>query len=124
MSIKPLNERLDELSTVEQDVAALPPESEPLDPTALTDQNPEFEPTQVAGFESMIRRAVKKAPKRTERPILPEGTETGKIGPYSVIKEAKPAQAEAIEKATPTMPTTGKPSEYKLATNEAALYGS
>jgi len=40
MSIKPLNERLDELSTVEQDVAALPPESKPLDPVALTDQNP------------------------------------------------------------------------------------
>jgi len=110
MSIKPLNERLDELSTVEQDVAALPPESEPLDPVALTDQNPEFEPTQVAGLTGMHREAVKKAPKRPQRPILPEGTETGKIGPYSVIKEAKPAQAEAIEKATPTMPTTGKPS--------------
>ncbi len=110
MSIKPLNERLDELSTVEQDVAALPPESEPVDPVALTDQNPEFEPTLVAGFKGMIREAVRKAPKRTERPILPEGTETGKIGPYSVIKDAKPAQAEAIEKATPAMPTTGKPS--------------
>ena len=110
MSIKPLNERLDELSTVEQDVAALPPESEPLDPTALTDQNPEFEPTLVAGFKGMLRETIKRAPKRTERPILPEGTETGKIGPYSVIKDAKPAQAEAIEKATPTMPTTGKPS--------------
>jgi hypothetical protein len=110
MSIKPLNERLDELSTVEQDVAALPPESEPLDPTTLTDQNPEFEPTLVAGFKGMLRETIKRAPKRTERPILPEGTETGKIGPYSVIKDAKPAQAEAIEKATPTMPTTGKPS--------------
>jgi hypothetical protein len=61
MSIKPLNERLDELSTVEQDVAALPPESEPVDPVELTDQNPEFEPTLVAGFKGMLREAVKRA---------------------------------------------------------------
>jgi hypothetical protein len=110
MFTKPLDQRLNELSSVEQDVAALPPENEPIDPTALTDQTQEFEPTQVASLTGMLRKAVKKAPKRTERPILPEGTDTGKIGPYSVIKEATPEQAQAIIETTPAMPTTGKPS--------------
>lgn len=125
MAMKPLTERLDDLSGADKTVAELPVDTEQPDPTALTDQPLEFEPTQVAGFTSMLRKAVKEAPKRTERPILPSGTDTGKVGPYQVIKEATPETAQTVLETAPLMPTTGKPSpstaEVKAGVPETAF---
>jgi hypothetical protein len=110
MAMKPLTERLDDLSGADKTVAELPVGTEQTEPTTLTDQPLEFEPTQVAGFTSMLRKAVKEAPKRTKRPILPSGTDTGAIGPYQVIKDATPETAQTVLETAPSMPTTGKPS--------------
>jgi hypothetical protein len=75
----------------------------------LTDAGQEFEPTQVAGIGTLLRKAVKEAPIRTERPILPEGVAQGKVGTSQVIRETG-AKAEVIVESMPQMPTTGKPS--------------
>ena len=109
MAIKPLNERLDELSTVEQDTAQLPPETQPLEQIALDNAPVEFEPTQVAGIKD-IAEIILKAPKRTKKPVIQEGAAMEKIGPYQVIKDAPQATTEKILEEAPKMPTTGKPS--------------
>lgn len=70
----------------------------------------EFEPTQVAGVGSIIKKAIKKAPLKTDKPIVTPGQEVEKIGPYQVIPEAEPAKAEQILQQAPQMPTAGKPS--------------
>jgi hypothetical protein len=57
----------------------------------------------------MLRKAIKEAPPRTERPILPEGVEQGKVGQSQVIRETG-AKGEVIVESMPQMPTTGKPS--------------
>jgi hypothetical protein len=75
----------------------------------LTDAGQEFEPTQVAGVGSLLRKAVKEAPVRTERPILPEGVDQGRVGQSQVIRETG-AKGEVIVQSAPQMPTTGKPS--------------
>jgi hypothetical protein len=75
----------------------------------LTDAGQEFEPTQVAGVGSLLRKAIKEAPIRTERPILPEGVDQGKVGQSQVIRETG-AKGEVIIESMPQMPTTGKPS--------------
>jgi hypothetical protein len=75
----------------------------------LTDAGQEFEPTQVAGVGSLLRKAIKEAPARTERPILPEGVDQGKVGQSQVIRETG-AKGEVIVESMPQMPTTGKPS--------------
>ena len=109
MSIKPLTERLDELSSAEQEVAQVVPEQVQQDPLVeLTDAGQQFEPTLVAGTFGMIREAVRKAPKRTEKPMISPQADMEKIGPYQVIREDMP-KAEAVLEQAPTAPVSGKP---------------
>lgn len=111
MSIKPLTERLDELSSAEQEVAQVVPEQVQQEPLIeLTDAGQEFEPTLVAGPASLIRKAIKEAPKRTEKPMISPEADMEKIGPYQVIREDK-AKAEAVLEQVPTAPVSGKPPE-------------
>ena len=110
MSIPSLTERLDDLSAADKESAQVVPlETQMQELIPLTDAGQEFEPTQVAGISSLLRKAVKEAPVRTERPILPEGVEQGKVGTSQVIRESG-AKAEVIVESMPQMPTTGKPS--------------
>jgi hypothetical protein len=110
MSIKPLTERLDELSSAEQEVAQVVPQEVQQQPLVeLTDAGQQFEPTQVAGI-SMIRKAIKGAPKRTEKPMISPEADMEKIGPYQVIREDMP-KAEAVLEQAPTAPVSGKPPE-------------
>lgn len=110
MSIPSLTERLDDLSAADKESAqVVPPETRLDELIPLTDAGQEFEPTQVAGIGTLLRKAVKEAPIRTERPILPEGVAQGKVGTSQVIRESG-AKAEVIVESMPQMPTTGKPS--------------
>lgn len=116
MAMKPLNERLDDLSSADKNLDVLPvADGEPKlsDMVQLQSEPPAYEETQVAGRLDVVKEILK-APKRTERKILKEGTETGQVGPYTVIKDAEPKTVEAItEKMTempPEVAITGKPS--------------
>jgi hypothetical protein len=110
MSIPSLTERLDDLSSADKESAQIvPPETRLDELIPLTDAGQEFEPTQVAGPGALLRKALKEAPMRTERPILPEGVEQGKVGQSQVIRETG-AKGEVIVESMPQMPTTGKPS--------------
>jgi hypothetical protein len=111
MALKPLTERLDELSSADQEAEQVLPEQIKLDELIpLTDSGQEFEPTLVAGPASLFKRALKNAPKRTERPVIPKEVDSAEVGPYQMIREADVKTGEAILEAAPTMPTTGKPS--------------
>ena len=111
MALKPLTERLDELSSAEQElVEVTPPEVQLDELIPLTDAGQEFEPTQVAGPGSLIRRAIKEAPKRTEKPMISPEADMEKIGPYQVIREDA-GKAEQVLETAPTAPVTGKPPE-------------
>lgn len=110
MSIPSLTERLDDLSAADKESAQVVPlETQMQELIPLTDAGQEFEPTQVAGIGSLLRKAIKEAPPRTERPILPEGVDQGKVGQAQVIRETG-AKGEVIVESMPQMPTTGKPS--------------
>ena len=110
MSIPSLTERLDDLSSADKESAqVVPPETRLDELIPLTDAGQEFEPTQVAGIGTLLRKAVKEAPVRTERPILPPGVDQGKVGTSQVIRETG-AKGEVIIESMPQMPTTGKPS--------------
>jgi hypothetical protein len=110
MSIPSLTERLDDLSSADKESEQVVPlETQVQELIPLTDAGQEFEPTQVAGVGSLLRKAVKEAPIRTERPILPEGVDQGKVGQSQVIRETG-AKGEVIIQSAPQMPTTGKPS--------------
>ena len=114
MSIPSLTDRLDSLSAADKESAqVVPPETRLDELIPLTDAGQEFEPTQVAGpidgIGSLLRKAVKEAPVRTERPILPPGVDQGKVGTSQVIRETG-AKGEVIIESMPQMPTTGKPS--------------
>jgi hypothetical protein len=110
MSIPSLTERLDSLSAADKESAqVVPPETRLDELIPLTDAGQEFEPTQVAGPFGLLRKTLKEAPLRTERPILPEGVAQGKVGTSQVIRETG-AKGEVIIESMPQMPTTGKPS--------------
>ena len=110
MSIPSLTERLDDLSAADKESAqVVPPETRLDELIPLTDAGQEFEPTQVAGPFGLLRKTLKEAPLRTERPILPEGVAQGKVGTSQVIRETG-AKGEVIIESMPQMPTTGKPS--------------
>ena len=110
MSIPSLTERLDDLSSADKESAQIvPPETRLDELIPLTDAGQEFEPTQVAGPGALLRKALKEAPMRTERPILPPGVDQGKVGQSQVIRETG-AKGEVIVESMPQMPTTGKPS--------------
>lgn len=113
MSIKPIDERLDELAGVEkavaEDKAALGNEiiAEPIE---YTTEPVEFEGEKVASLFGAVRGAIKSAPKRTEVPVTQPGATVEKVGPYQVVPNAEPAKAEQILQTAPTMPAAGKPS--------------
>ena len=110
MSIPSLTERLDDLSAADKESQqVVPPETRLDELIPLTDAGQEFEPTQVAGVGGLLRKAIKEAPVRTERPILPPGVDQGKVGQSQVIRETG-AKGEVIVESMPQMPTTGKPS--------------
>jgi hypothetical protein len=115
MSIPSLTDRLDSLSAADKESAqVVPPETRLDELIPLTDAGQEFEPVQVASLREkaiggLLRKAVKEAPVRTERPILPPGVDQGKVGTSQVIRETG-AKGEVIIESMPQMPTTGKPS--------------
>ena len=115
MAIKPLEDRLDELSSVSQDVTdiEMTAPADPLpEPIEYTQDEQAFEPVQTAGLiDKAIKGALKKAPKKTEVPIIPKGEDSGTVGPYQVVPEATPAKAAEVEALTPAMPVEGKPPE-------------
>jgi len=117
MAMKPLTERLDDLAGAEKNLDVLPVGEEQPNLSELVgieSEPPVFEEVQVAGGRMDVIKEILKAPKRTERKILEKGTETGQVGPYTVIKDAEPKTVEAItEKMTempPEVPISGKPS--------------
>jgi hypothetical protein len=114
MSIPSLTERLDDLSAADKESAQVVPlETQMQELIPLTDAGQQFESVQVAGpiegLGSLLRKAVKETPVRTERPILPQGVDQGKVGQSQVIRETG-AKGEVIIESMPQMPTTGKPS--------------
>lgn len=114
MAMKPLDERLNELSGVEQDVAQnVPQEMQLKDLVPLNNEQPEFEEIQVAGRMDVIKEILK-APKRTKKPLIQEGADVEKVGPYQVIKETQPQKVEEVTQRmtelAPETPITGKPS--------------
>lgn len=111
MTVPSLTDRIDQLAGADKESAEVVPVADQMQELVpLTDAGQGFEPTQVAGPASLIKSAVKAAPKRTERLII-EGDKTlEKIGPYTTIKDAKPETAKVIVESMPQMPTTGKPS--------------
>jgi hypothetical protein len=118
MSIKPLTERLDELSSAEQEKVQVVPEQVQQDPLIeLTDAGQEFEPTLVAGPGALIRKAIKEAPKRTEKPMISPEVDVEKVGPYQVIREDASKAQEVLER-TADAPVTGKPPEVAFNLNQ------
>jgi len=113
MAMKPLGERLDELSSVEKDVAEIQAQqpNEPLpEPIEYTQAEPSFEPVDVAGLPlGVLKGVIKKAPKREIKP--PEGA----IGPYQTIPNAPVEVVEKVEREManipPEVPMEGKPPE-------------
>ena len=112
MSIKPLNERLDELDSAEKDVAELPMKiSATEDSFPSADEPPQFEPVQVAGLKDLKNLGnIFKPSKKSERPLIKPGKEQETVGPYQVMPEATPEKVEKILEEAPSMPVTGKPS--------------
>jgi hypothetical protein len=110
MAFKPLTERLDELSSAEQEVEQVAPPEVQLDQLIPLENNgQEFEPTLVAGPLKFIE-AVKKAPKRTEKPMISPKADMEKVGPYQVIREDA-GKAQQVLETAPTAPVAGKPPE-------------
>jgi hypothetical protein len=110
MAFKPLTERLDELSSAEQEVEQVAPPEVQLDQLIPLENNgQEFEPTLVAGPLKFIE-AIKKAPKRTEKPMISPKADMEKVGPYQVIREDA-GKAQQVLETAPTAPITGKPPE-------------
>jgi hypothetical protein len=113
MAMQPLDERLDELSSVTQDMAdiqATQP-AEPLpEPIEYTQEPQAFEPVEVAGLPlGTLKDIIKKAPKREIKP--PEG----KVGPYQTIPDAPQEVVDQVNRQLsdlpPETPMVGKPPE-------------
>jgi|688.fasta_scaffold02514_2 hypothetical protein len=110
MAFKPLTERLDELSSAEQEVEQVAPPEVQLDQLIPLENNgQEFEPTLVAGPLKFVE-AIKKAPKRTEKPMISPKADMEKVGPYQVIREDA-GKAQQVLETAPTAPVAGKPPE-------------
>jgi hypothetical protein len=113
MAIKPLGERLDELSSAEREVEqiAVSQPGEPLpQPIEYETEPASFEPVQVAGVGKLIREAVRKAVKKTDRPIIDPQKEIDQVGPYQVVPEATAEKANEVQTKALEMPTEGVPS--------------
>jgi hypothetical protein len=113
MAMQPLEQRLDELSSVEKDVADIqasqPAEPLPV-PIEYTQEEPAFEPVNVAGLPlGVLKGVIKKAPKREIKP--PEGA----VGPYQTIPDAPVETVQKVEagmaELPPEVPMVGKPPE-------------
>lgn len=110
MTVPSLTDRIDQLSSANKEEAQTVPVADQMQELIpLTDAGQEFEPTQVAGPASLIKSAVKGAPKRTERLIIEQGKDVGTVGKSQVIRETG-AKSEVVVEGVPQMPTTGKPS--------------
>lgn len=120
MAMQPLDERLDELSSVQQDVADIQASqpAEPLpEPIEYTQQEPAFEPVDVAGLPfGLLKEAIKKAPPK--KPKVPEGT----VGPYQVVPDAPAEVVQKVEREManlpPEAPMAGKPPEMIFNYNQ------
>jgi len=111
MSVPSLTDRLDNLSSANKELAQVAPiDLQGSVQVEMADTAQEFEPTQVAGPASLIRKAIKEAPKRTERLMVGEGKAVEKIGPYQAIPDVSKEAADVVVESAPLMPTTGKPS--------------
>lgn len=119
MAMQPLGERLDQLSSVEKDVADIQAQqpNEPLpEPIEYTQAEPSFEPVDVAGLPlGVLKGVIKKAPKREIKP--PEGA----VGPYQTIPDAPVEMVEKVEREManipPEVPMEGKPPETAFNLN-------
>jgi hypothetical protein len=113
MAMQPLEQRLDELSSVEKDVADIQASqpAEPLPaPIEYTQEEPAFEPVNVAGLPlGTLKGILKKAP--AKKPKAPEGA----IGPYQTIPDAPVETVQKVEagmaELPPEVPMVGKPPE-------------
>ena len=105
MSIKPLNERLDELESAEKDVAELPVKISATEDTfPSAEEQPQFEPVQVAGLGDLKKLGnIFKQSKKSERPLIKPGKEQETVGPYQVMPEATTEKVEKILEEAPTM---------------------
>lgn len=120
MAMQPLDERLDELSSVQKDVAQIQAQqpAEPLpEPIEYTQQEPAFEPVDVAGLPlGVLKGVIKKAPKREIK--APEGA----VGPYQTIPNAPVEVVEKVEREManipPEVPMEGKPPEMIFNYNQ------
>ena len=122
MSIAPLNERLDQLSAVDQDIAAIPavengnPPPAPIeytqDPQAFTSE------TQVASLTGEISKALKRAPRKKDVPITAPGKEVETVGPFQVIPEAPETTVKDVLREMPAAPVEGKPPETIFNLNQ------
>lgn len=111
MSIKPINERLDELASVDLGITETQDAlgGEPLPPPIeYTTEPVDFQGEQVASLFGAVKGAIKRAPKRTEIPVTQPGKAVEKVGPYQVVPETAPV--DEITNAAPSMPASGKPS--------------
>lgn len=120
MAIKPIEDRLDELTATQKDVADIamdqPAELLP-EPISYNEEPQTFEPENTAGL-GVLREVIRKAPKKTERPIVAPEKELDKVGPYQVMPEAEAAKAEEVLQTAPTMPVEGKPAETVFNLNQ------
>lgn len=120
MSVKPIEDRLDQMSAIDKTVSELtvgdqePTQAQPIE---YTTEPQSFEPVQVAGPIPRLAETLLKAPKRTTRPLTTPGKEVEKVGPYQVIPDADQATSQRILIETGRMPPEGKPS---LTTAEMA----
>jgi hypothetical protein len=122
MAIKSLDERLNDLSSVEKDLNQVEVTStapgisvsyleEQQEPVELVEEQPEFEPIKVAGVgKEILKEVLKSAPKRKEVPVMSPDKQIEKIEPYILIKEAEPEAAREILEEASKMPVSGKPS--------------
>ncbi len=129
MAISDLNQRIDDLAAVapEAEKSPLKPDVGPAEVLMPQEDQPEFEPVQVAGLigrTGKIISEVAKAPLKTKRPIIKE--DVGVVNPYTVIKETDatkigPTKEEQAVQMAPAMPAAGvpspKPGEVKTVFN-------
>jgi hypothetical protein len=131
MAIDSLNQRLDQMSpdsqqaqdqssqqmvlpNIEPNTPDAPPQSDdgansvfPVDNSQFQEYEPE------AGlFTQLVKKSLKNAPLNKERKILKDNVDSGKIGPYSVIKEDAPV-AKILSEVDTTV-ASGKPSPTQI----------
>ncbi len=126
MALDPITNRIDQMTGATDapaDAPAMPAAPDVSTPSPVTDaptgaaapltdlvpqeEFPQYEDQ--AGLRSLLIKAVKQAPKRTERPIIPPSQATGKVGPFNVIREDAPKANQILQDAPAASPN-GRPS--------------